>query len=104
MCQHWSGQSTASSTQTGTLGLLHRQPDTPVAVVGRAEHRDHLLLVLPQEALTDELVCADDEAQPVDVVEVFADVLQGPSTHSTGTSFVWQLPTEGSCNAEQDSR
>lgn len=50
---------------------------TPVAVVWCAEHSDHLLLMLPQEALTDKLVSPDDEAQPVCVVPVLTDVLQG---------------------------
>jgi hypothetical protein len=36
--------------------------------------------MLPEEALADELVRADDEAQPVDVVEVLADVLQASRT------------------------
>ena len=47
-----------------------------VAVVGGAEHGDDSALVLPQEALRNQLVRADDEAQPVDVVEVLANVLR----------------------------
>lgn len=49
---------------------------SPVAIVGRAEHCHHLLFMLPQEAFTDQLVSADDEAQPIDMVEVLAYVLQ----------------------------
>ncbi len=38
------------------------------------------MLVLPQEAFADQLMRADDELQPVDMVEVFTDVLQDTST------------------------
>jgi hypothetical protein len=48
----------------------------PVTVVWSAENCHHLLLVLPQEALTDQLVCPDDEPKPIHVVEMLADILQ----------------------------
>lgn len=47
----------------------------PVAVVGCTEDSHHLLFMLPQEAFTDQLMCPDNEAQPVYMVEVFTNVL-----------------------------
>jgi hypothetical protein len=53
------------------------KPTASVAVVGRAEHGHHRLLVAPIVALHDQLVCAADEVQAVGVVELLADVLLG---------------------------
>mmetsp|Transcript_7641 Transcript_7641/g.22879 ORF Transcript_7641/g.22879 Transcript_7641/m.22879 type:complete len:248 (-) Transcript_7641:431-1174(-) len=47
---------------------------TPVAVVGRAPHRDQLLVEHPLVALHHQLVRPCDEVQAVDVVELLADV------------------------------
>jgi hypothetical protein len=41
-----------------------------------------LVLVLPQEALADQLVSADDKLQTVDMVEVLTDVLRNRQRNS----------------------
>lgn len=48
---------------------------TAVAVVGRREHSDSVLLMRPAEAFHDKLMGARNQAQPVGVVELLADIL-----------------------------
>mmetsp|Transcript_7045 Transcript_7045/g.18173 ORF Transcript_7045/g.18173 Transcript_7045/m.18173 type:complete len:311 (+) Transcript_7045:154-1086(+) len=76
-----------------------RNVSAPVAIVGCTPDSDELVVEEPLVALHDELVRPGDEGQPVDVVELLADVPTKQITRPSGTetpagNFLWVAPQQ----------